>query len=102
MPNAALLGRFQLLQVGLTEATGRFGASETATSTPAAMMLTYDEVCSLTGLCRETICRKAATGSLPKPIKFGYRTMRLRRSDCEAWVAGVCLSVRSMRANRAN
>lgn len=95
-----LLERLQLLQEGLTLALSRLQRIETAISKPPALMLSYDEVCELTGLCRETIWRKAATGKMPKPVSLGHRTKRFRYSDIKEWVESGCLSVRSMKANR--
>ncbi|MEP0941208.1 MAG: helix-turn-helix domain-containing protein [Rhizobiaceae bacterium] len=45
--------------------------------------LTYNELMGLLGLCKSSVYRRIADGTLPKPIKIGH-LRRFRKSDVDA------------------
>jgi excisionase family DNA binding protein len=49
-------------------------------------MMTYQEAADLLVISPRTLQRAASTGDLPV-IRFGHRTVRIRREDLDAWIA---------------
>jgi excisionase family DNA binding protein len=49
-------------------------------------MMTYQEAANLLVISARTLQRAAAAGQLTV-IRFGHRTIRIRREDLEMWVA---------------
>jgi predicted DNA-binding transcriptional regulator AlpA len=64
-----------------------------ATRTKSGELLTIDQVLAALGeedgrpLARSTFFRWKALGKAPKTIKFPNGSLRIRRSDLEAWIA---------------
>lgn len=52
-------------------------------------LLTTDEVAAILHLQPSTIRKWRRAGDGPKPTWLGYRTVRYRRSDLDAWIAGL-------------
>jgi excisionase family DNA binding protein len=49
-------------------------------------MMTYQEAADLLVISLRTLQRAAAVGEL-RVIRFGHRTIRIRREDLETWIA---------------
>lgn len=49
------------------------------------LLLTAGQVAELLGLHPATVRRRAAEGTLPKPIRIGRRTIRWHRATIEKW-----------------
>ena len=86
MEELAREARGSELQRGDEGANGAAG-HHAASKAPACELLTAKDVCALLKLDARTLRVLRHEGHVPEPIKLG-RSLRWRRADIEAWVAG--------------
>ena len=52
-------------------------------------LIRRDEVQQMCGISRSELYRQVADGRFPRPVRVGLRAVRWRRSEVEAWIAGL-------------
>jgi len=88
------------LRAEVKELAKRIEAASGSEATPATLTMTYADLEEELGISHQTIWKRIAVGKFPRPMRLGHRTVRWRRADIEAWVAGGCRSMRTMDAKK--
>jgi excisionase family DNA binding protein len=60
------------------------------TTTTSRELLTIAEVSTMLNLGKRTVCRWAAEGKMPQPVRLARRAVRWRRADLLDWIDRGC------------
>ena len=55
-----------------------------------SVLIDAAELARMLSVSKQTVVRMTESGRLPEPLRLSAKTIRWRRADIEAWIAGGC------------